>query len=349
MVCCSNARWPDGHGVQQHVINNLLTSTPKVGLPPPLSIPGKTKRHQYPENSSDGVIQQQVQHTLRQGQGSEQVCANSENEDDLSVTSPRPTVNQVPSYDPHEWMTPVQSVDVSNPQLQRGETEGGNDAQANFPETNAAMNMYYNMHGPAGDVNQYYNIGSQENGFLDAQIKNQCVANPSTVRENMQGRAAAELSYPYYNTTPAVFLHETRLPTQGAVQYHGGNGSELQMGYMPMAGGHCQTSNFQISPSQRLPSNEGQTPRRQDSFENYKVAYMRSKSPTSELEVIGSQKIRNEAEFLAGKDPSLMPRPTTPGGESEDENKIEFFQQGEFVADVNNLSYQIKYIYRPHT
>ena len=336
---CSNMRWPGGHAVAQSVINNLQTSTPKVGLPPPLSTPGKTDRHHRSENNVDDGIQQQVQYALHPGQRSEPVCVNTENEDDLLAVSPRRTVNQAPSCDPHEWMPPVQSFDVSNPQLQRGETEGGNDAEANFPETNTAINMYYNTHDSVDDMNQHYNTRPQENGFMDAQIINQRVTTPSTVRDDMQGRDAAGISYPYYSTAPAVFPHENRLPTQGVDQFHGYNGSEMRMGYISMAGGHYQTSNFQMSPSQRLLSNEGPTPQRQDSFENYKVEYMRSKSPTSELEVRGSQKIHSETEFLAGKDPSLMSRPTTPGGESEDENKIEFFKQGELAGDVNNFTY----------
>ena len=335
----SNMRWPGGHGVPQHVINNLQTSTPKVGLPPPLSTPGTTNRHQHSDNNGGGGIQQQVQHALHQGQGSEPVCLNSESEDDRFALSPRSTVNQVPSCDPHEWMPPVQSLDVSNPQFQRGETEGGNDAEANFPEINTAMNMFYNTQ---DNANQHYNTRPQENGFVDAQIINQYLTNPSAVREDMQGRAAAGLSYPYHNTAPAVYPHENRLPTHGADQFHGYNGSEMPMEYIPMVSGHCQMSNFQMSPTQRLLSKEGSTAQRPDSFENYKVEYTRSKSPTSELEVIGSQKIHSEAEFLAGKDPSFMPRPTTPGGESEDENKIEFFKQGKFVVDVNNYSFKMK-------
>ena len=335
---CSNMRWPGGHVVPQHVINNLQTSTPKVGLPPPLSTPGKTDRHQHSENNVDDGIQQQVQHALHPGNRSEPVCVNGENDDDLSAVSPRRTVNQAPSCGSHEWMQPVQSIDVSNPQFQRGETEGGNDAEANFPESNTAVNMYYNTHDPADNMNQHYNTRPQENGFMNAQIINQCVTNPSTVQEDMQGLDAAGISYPYYSTAPAVFPHENRLPTQGAGQFHGYNGSEMRMGYIPMAGGHYQTRNFQMPPSQRLPSNEGTIPQRENSFENYKVEYMmRSKSPTSELEVRVSQKIHNEAEFLVGKDPSLLPRPTTPGGESEDENKVEFFKQGECAGNVNNF------------
>ena len=102
---------------------------------------------------------------------------------------------------------------------------------------------------------------------------------------------------------------------------------------------------FPMSPPQRLKAEEmaptQSAPKPSEGFDHYKVQYMRSKSPTTEVSEVttGSGKITEDQEYL-GKDPANMPRPTTPGGESEDDGNLEYFKPSKLKHILLFITYK---------
>ena len=314
----SDMRWHDGQAAHRQ-INNLQTSTPKVGQPPPLSTPATSTRYQSVESAtSHRKTQQALTYDVDNHEG-----IKDKQVDPLTV-GPPPPLQQIPIPDSHAWLPPIQSADdFSVPHHQRGETEGGNDLHANFAEPSGTMNQHCNI-ATENEV-EHYRVQPHENGYMGIPGNNQQMSN---VNAYQQGVMSTMPSQTYNSSVPAVYAQEKMV--QNANQFHGYNDPQIVPGYVPMPGAHYQSGSFPISPPSRLIPNDGPINQRQDSFENYKVQYGKSKPAHEEVEVISSLKNQDEVEFLAERDPSLMPRPTTPGGESEEE-KPEFFKQSEYI------------------
>ncbi len=115
--------------------------------------------------------------------------------------------------------------------------------------------------------------------------------------------------HPYtYNTAPPVFHQDSLLPVPNGTRFTGYRDKQDFHD-----AGQFQAQLSSTSPAQKLGTTERAHLYSEEQYENYKVQYGKS-DPSKDFPADGSS--------------ATIPRPTTPGGESEDASKEEFFNHG---------------------